>query len=195
MTPTKYELKTPSGQQSGVKILTPNDFCVDADNNAVQVSIDFDPATAIVHNENNGNNEDKYILKPTGIRIIEGNWSTTPVSFIDGLVAVPTNGPATSCEELATTPQVTVAAYYNSAAITGPPVTQTVTLTDEPPVSAAGICAEWCSEDLNFDACVQSCKEGLLSECYYSGEFKLLLPDKDTYDLTASWELGSVTRC
>ncbi len=47
---TQYELKTPSGHQSGVKILTPNDFCIDADNDAVQVSIDFDPARAIVHN-------------------------------------------------------------------------------------------------------------------------------------------------
>ncbi len=186
--PTEYELKTPSGQQSGVKILTPNDFCIDANNDAVQVSIDFDPATAIVHNENSGNSKDKYILKPTGIRIIEGEWFTAPDSFIDGVVAVPTYNSATGCEELATRPMVTIAAYYNSATMTDPPVVQTVALTDAPPVFAADICTEWCSEDANFDTCVQSCEEGLLSECYYSGKFKLLLPEKDTYDLAATWQ-------
>jgi hypothetical protein len=45
--PAQYELKTPSVQQSGVKILTSNDFCIDANDDTVQVSIDFDPATAL----------------------------------------------------------------------------------------------------------------------------------------------------
>jgi hypothetical protein len=188
--PAKYELKTPSGQQSGVKILTPNDFCIDVDNDAVQVSIDFDPATAIVHNENNSNSKskDKYILKPTGIRIITGNWFTAPDSFIDGLVAVPTYNSATGCEELATTPLVTIAAYYNSATMTGPPVVQTVALADAPSASAADICAEWCSEESDVGACVLSCEEGLLSEYYCSGNFKLLLQEKETYDLAATWQ-------
>ena len=57
--PAQYELKTPSGQQSGVKILTPNDFCIDANDDTARVVIDFDPATAIVHNENNGNGNNK----------------------------------------------------------------------------------------------------------------------------------------
>jgi hypothetical protein len=29
---------------------------------------------------------------------------------------------------------------------------------------------------------------GLLSECYYSGKFKLLLPVMGRYDLTANWD-------
>ena len=132
--PTQYELKTPSGQQSGVKILAPNDFCIDAGDNTVQVAIDFDPATAIVHNQNNGNSKDKYLLKPTGIRIIEGNWSTAPDSFIDGLVAVPTYNAGSLCETLPTTPLVTVAAYNQGTAVA--PVVQTVALA-EGPVSGA----------------------------------------------------------
>jgi hypothetical protein len=27
-----------------------------------------------------------------------------------------------------------------------------------------------------------------LSECYYSGKFKLLLPDMGSYDLTTNWD-------
>jgi hypothetical protein len=111
--PTQYELKTLSGQQSGVKILTPNDSWLDANDDTARVVIDFDPTTAIVHNEKNGNgnNKDKYILKPTGIRIIEGNWSNAPQRFIDGLVAVPTYNSGSLCEEYATTPLMTIAAF------------------------------------------------------------------------------------
>ena len=46
--PAQYELKTSSGQQSGVEILTPNDFCIDTNDDTVQVSIGFDPATTTV---------------------------------------------------------------------------------------------------------------------------------------------------
>ncbi len=175
------ELKTPSGQQSGVKIKAPNNFCVDADDDSVQVSIDIDPATAINKNPN------KYILKPTGIRIIEGNWFTAPDSFIDGLVAVPTYNSTTGCEAYPATPLVTIAAYYNSASMTAPPVVQTVALT-EGPVSGPDVCGDWCNGDSDPAACVSDCEAGLSSECYYGGKFKLLLPEKDTYDLTATWE-------
>ena len=184
--PTEYELKTPSGQQSGVKILTPNDFCVDADDDAVQVSIDFDPTKAIIHNDNNGNSKDKYILKPTGIRIIEGDWFNAPDSFINGLVAVPIYNSASGCGEFETSPLVTVAAYYNSATITDPPEVQTVALA-EGPVSGADVCLEWCAEDPAQD-CETTCEVDLLSECYYSGKFKLLLREKEIYDLTATWK-------
>ena len=176
--PTKYELKTPSGQQSGVKILTPNDFCIEEGNDTAQVTIDFDPAKAIVDNPN------KYILKPTGIRIIEGSWSTAPVSFIDGLVAVPTYNSAASCDELETAPEVTVTAYDQG---TTEPASQTAALT-EGPVTGADICTEWCAEDLDPDSCETACTGDLLSECYYSGSFKLLLSDMATYDLEATWE-------
>ncbi len=186
--PTKHVLKTPSGQQSGVKILTPNDFCIDADDDAVQVSIDFDPATAIVDNPN------KYILKPTGIRIIEGDWFEAPDSFIDGLVAVPIYNTAAGCEELPPepTPVVTVKAFDLGTIVD--PVVQTWTLA-EGPVSGADVCIEWCAdEDSDTKSiCETACEAKLLSTCYYSGKFKLLLPDMETtnmgtYDLTATWE-------
>jgi hypothetical protein len=184
--PTQYELKTPSGQQSGVKILTPNDFCIDSNDDTVQVSIDFDPATAIVHNENNGNNnKDKYILKPTGIRIIQGNWSSAPQSFIDGLVAVPTSNSGSLCEEYATTPLVTIAAFNQGTTVN--PVVQTVALA-EGPVSRVDVCTDWCAEDQVSSTCITDCEVILLPECYYSGKFKLLLPDMGTYDLTSTWE-------
>jgi hypothetical protein len=181
--PTKHVLKTPSGQQSGVKILTPNDFCIDADDDAVQVSIDFDPATAIVDNPN------KYILKPTGIRIIEGDWFEAPDSFIDGLVAVPIYNTAAGCEELPPepTPVVTVKAFDLGTIVD--PVVQTWTLA-EGPVSGADVCIEWCAdEDPDTKSiCETDCEVELLSTCYYSGKFKLLLSAKETYDLTATWE-------
>ena len=61
---TKIPLRTPSGQQSGLKIL--GQFTVDPA--ALQtIVLDFDPAKAIVEAGNSGN----YNLKPTGIRIIE----------------------------------------------------------------------------------------------------------------------------
>jgi hypothetical protein len=182
---TQYELKTPSGQQSGVKILTPNEFCIDADDDTAQVSIDFDPATAIVHNQNNVNNKDKYILKPTGIRIIEGSWSGAPRSFIDGLAAVPTYNSGSLCDAYATTPLVTVAAFVQGTSVD--PVVQTVALTAGP-VSGAEVCSDWCAEDQAPGACSTECEAGLFSECYYSGNFKLLLPDMGSYDLTASWQ-------
>jgi len=177
--PNKNELKTPSGQQSGVKILAPNDFCVAAGDDTVQVAIDFDPATAIVQNANN------HILKPTGIRIIEGSWSTAPDSFIDGLVAVPTYNSATGCDALAASPLVTVAAYDQGTTVN--PVVQTVTLA-EGPVSDTDLCADWCAADANPAACAVDCDAGLSSACYYSGNFKLLLPGTGPYDVIASWE-------
>ncbi len=185
--PAQYELKTPSGQQSGVKILTPNDFCIDANDDTARVVIDFDPAKAIVHNENNGNgnNKEKYILKPTGIRIIEGNWSSAPQSFIDGLVAVPIYNSGSLCEEYATTPLVTIAAFNQGASVN--PDVQTVALADRP-VSGAEVCSDWCTEDLAPVVCLADCDAGLLTECYYSGKFKLLLPDMGSYDLTANWD-------
>jgi len=61
---TKIPLRTPSGQQSGLKIL--GQFTVDPA--ALQtIVLDFNPDKAIVQAGNSGN----YNLKPTGIRIIE----------------------------------------------------------------------------------------------------------------------------
>jgi hypothetical protein len=57
----------------------------------------------------------------------------------------------------------------------------------EGPVRGADVCLEWCDEDSALD-CETTCEADLLSECYYSGKFKLLLPEKEPYDLTATWE-------
>lgn len=183
---TAHELKTPSGQQSGVKILTTKDFCVDADHDTVQVALDFDPSTAIVHNANNGNSKDKYLLKPTGIRMIEGQWSIAPDSFITGMIAVPTaeKEEAGVCEELATTPLVTVAAFAETATVT--PVVQTVAMA-EGPVGGDAVCFEWCAEEADPASCASDCESGLQSSCYYSGRFKLLLPAPGIYYLDANW--------
>jgi hypothetical protein len=190
--PTPHLLDTTSWTHSGGHILTPNDFCIDADDNAVQVSIDFDPAKAIVHNENNGNGKinNKYTLKPNGVRIIEGDWFEAPSGYIDGLVAVPTNyNTLTGCEELPPepTPVVTVKAFDLGTIVD--PVVQTWTLA-EGPVSGADVCIEWCAdEDPDTKSiCETDCEVELLSTCYYSGKFKLLLSAKETYDLTATWE-------
>lgn len=84
-------LDTPSSQQSGLKIVGKIDVKAGIINAVV---IDFDPNTAIVVNNQ------KYILKPTGIRIVQsgdvynsfgsltgsvstlGNWSTATVSVV-----------------------------------------------------------------------------------------------------------------
>jgi len=64
--PTKIPIKTPSGQQSGLKVL--GRFVVQSGViNAI--ALDFDPNTAIVKRGNT--NQEEYILKPTGIRIVQ----------------------------------------------------------------------------------------------------------------------------
>ena len=187
--PLPYLLKTPSGQQSGIKILTPNDFCVDKDDDYVQVSIDFDPSKAIVHNENKGNGtkKNKYILKPTGIRIIKGEWIDIAEGYIDGIVAAPVQTQGGFCEKLQA-PLVKIAAYYN-AEPEGDPVSLTVALADDPvsELEADSFCAKWCDDDVVLETCQTSCVEDLLAECYFTGPYKLLLPTKDTYDLEAFW--------
>ena len=150
----EHKLKTPSGQQSGVKILVKEEtFCLNVENNAVNITIEFDPETAISFNENRAN---PYQFKPTSLRIIEGSFFTSPESFIDGQVKVPTFNSAVGCEEFDTSPIVNVAAY-NSVVLTS----KTVAFTDGPFKDQGS--------------------------CFYSGAFKLLLPDKGTYDIEAEW--------
>lgn len=64
---TIYPLKTPSGQQSGVKVL--GTFTVEA-GIINTIMIDFDPTTAVVDTGSSEKNL-KFILKPTGIRIVQ----------------------------------------------------------------------------------------------------------------------------
>jgi hypothetical protein len=56
------------------------------------------------------------------------------------------------------------------------------------PVSGAELCSDWCTEDQAPVVCLADCEAGLLSECYYSGKFKLLLPAMGSYDLTVNWD-------
>lgn len=172
----RYPLKTPSGQQSGVKILVKEEtFCLSEQDNAVNVTIEFDPKTAIGFNEKRTN---KYQLKPTSMRIIEGDFFTAPESFIDGLVAVPTDNDAGVCDVFATDPFVTVAAY-NSLILKA----KTVALA-EGPFKDGEACQQWCGIDAD---CLADCALTDDNFCYYTGSFKLLLEEKGSYDLTATW--------
>ncbi len=192
-----YPLKTPSGQQSGVKILTPNEFCVSETNDTVELAIDFDPAAAIVHNDKNTGNSDKYLLKPTGIRVIEGEWTTAAeaAGFISGDVMIPSTLTEGVCEELATDPIPVI-----SAATTAAPaetLVTTATLAQGPyesyPTEAE--CNTTCSDIVDetaFAQCVATCQSNI-NGCYYSGPFKLLLPPEAAgpYVVTATWDVLS----
>jgi len=76
---TKIPLKTPSGQQSGLKILGPVEVKPGIIN---AVMIDFDPNTAIVAR---GNGD--YNLKPTGIRLVEMSEALSQYGSISGVVS------------------------------------------------------------------------------------------------------------
>lgn len=76
---TKIPLKTPSGQQSGLKILGPIEVKPSIINAVV---IDFDPNTAIVER---GNGD--YNLKPTGIRMVQTTEVLSQFGSITGTVS------------------------------------------------------------------------------------------------------------
>lgn len=76
---TLIPLKTPSGQQSGLKILGPLQVKPGVIN---AVAIDFDPNTAIVQRSNGD-----YNLKPTGIRLIQMASVLTQYGTIGGTVS------------------------------------------------------------------------------------------------------------
>ncbi|HJV36495.1 DUF4382 domain-containing protein [Geomonas sp.] len=76
---TLIPLKTPSGQQSGLKILGPLQVKPGVTN---AVAIDFDPNTAIVQRSNGD-----YNLKPTGIRLIQMASVLTQYGTIGGTVS------------------------------------------------------------------------------------------------------------
>lgn len=63
-TNTQFPLDTPSGQESGVKVLGRFEVKAGVIN---AIMIDFDPATAVVKSGTSG----RYNLKPTGIRIVQ----------------------------------------------------------------------------------------------------------------------------
>jgi hypothetical protein len=71
-TGTKVPLKTPSGQESGLKIKC--NFTVTAGSN-VEIVVDFDPNTAIVPTDQG------YSIKPAGIRVVEVQTLSTAPAF------------------------------------------------------------------------------------------------------------------
>ena len=79
---TRIPLKTPSAQQSGLKVMGQFDVQPGVINT---IAIDFDPNTAIVDRGNTRQNE-KYILKPTGIRIVQTDSDMTGFGSISGTV-------------------------------------------------------------------------------------------------------------
>lgn len=76
---TKIAIKTPSGQQSGLKVLGP----VEVKQNVINaVMIDFDPNTAIVPRSNG-----EFNFKPTGIRLVQMAGELTQFGSISGTVS------------------------------------------------------------------------------------------------------------
>lgn len=77
---TRIPLTTPSGQQSGLKILGPLEIKPGVIN---AVMIDFDPNTAIVKR----GNSNQYNFKPTGIRMVQMDTMLTQFGSIVGNVS------------------------------------------------------------------------------------------------------------
>jgi hypothetical protein len=75
----KLPLDTPSGQQSGLKINGAFDV---AAGNLTALVLDFDPNKAIVSAGNSG----KYLIKPTGIRVVASDAVLTSYAAISGSV-------------------------------------------------------------------------------------------------------------
>jgi uncharacterized protein DUF4382 len=78
----KIPLKTPSAQQSGLKVLGRFEVKPGIIN---AILLDFDPNTAIVDTGNSDKNQ-KFILKPTGIRIVQSAGPLTSFSSLSGTV-------------------------------------------------------------------------------------------------------------
>ncbi|HEY6871709.1 MAG TPA: DUF4382 domain-containing protein [Geobacteraceae bacterium] len=76
---TKIPLTTPSGQQSGLKVLGQFEVKPGTIN---AILIDFDPNTAIVPRGNGG-----YNLKPTGIRIVQSATALAGFGSLSGTVS------------------------------------------------------------------------------------------------------------
>jgi hypothetical protein len=75
---TKTPLTTPSGQQSGLKVLGQFEVKPGVIN---AILLDFDPNTAIVSRSNG-----EYNLKPTGIRIVQSSGALTGFGSLSGTV-------------------------------------------------------------------------------------------------------------
>ena len=82
---TRIPLKTPSGQESGLKVL--GDFVV-ATGEITAIVLDFDPDKAIVQAGASGN----WLFKPTGIRIVEVAKLLPAYGAITGTVLGGTGG-------------------------------------------------------------------------------------------------------
>lgn len=153
----KHALDTPSGQQSGLKILGQYEVAPGVLN---AIALDFDPTRAIVQSGSSG----KYILKPTGVRLVQLSEVLPTYGSLSGAVAPPAAWPTAvvavtpvgSAVPIATgtvnpddgsfraflpagnyTVRVTADGYapYNSATLV-PPLAYTVALGADTPVGA-----------------------------------------------------------
>jgi hypothetical protein len=75
----KIPLKTPSGQESGLKIV--GGFSIGADETTT-IALDFDPTKAVVQAGQSGG----WLLKPTGIRVVETESFLPSYGTISGQV-------------------------------------------------------------------------------------------------------------
>ena len=175
-----HRLKTPSAQKSGLKLLTPKKFCVEEGETAVSLVLDFDPNVAIGKKEKKN---ETYKLKPTGIRIVQGDWDVAPEDYISGTVLLPTDLIEEQCQPYMTSPLVTITA--DSVTDATLPAVTTLSLV-EAPLPAADLCTQQCVDDLD---CQTLCEGNLGSDCYYSGPYKLLLPQSGEYDIQANWDV------
>ena len=124
-----------------------------------------------------------YKLKPTGIRIVQGDWDVAPEDYISGTVLLPTDLIEEQCQPYMTSPLVTITA--DSVTDATLPAVTTLSLV-EAPLPAADLCTQQCVDDLD---CQTLCEGNLGSDCYYSGPYKLLLPQSGEYDIQANWDV------
>ena len=186
--PEPYVLDPPRGQKMEASILIPQGLCLSQADSSADIVIDFDPEKAILFKGPNGQGQNQqkasYSLKPNGLRVIQGRFNGNPRDFISGKLAVPSpyNSASMQCTPYEEAPLVTVTGQSISTPDLEPVITASET---EGPFSTEDICLEVCDDD---EGCHGECTTSLLGDCYYTGHFKLLLPEEGSYDVTATWE-------
>jgi len=193
-----YPLITPSGATSGVKVLAPAEFCISTGQTVVEIVLDIDPQTAILDKFNKEPYE--FILKPTQIRIIEGEWSSfdRESSFVQGTVAVPVAVNSVTCgePEYDIFPTVTIGAFEPGSSTD--PVVKSLSVAEGSYVEGEGFIQPYTASELCIDRCAvaddpAACEVACLGElnpdqCFYAGNYKLLFPDDGEYGLDAYWD-------
>ncbi|PLX72674.1 MAG: hypothetical protein C0614_13630 [Desulfuromonas sp.] len=194
--PEPFVLDPPRGQNMEASILIPQGLCLSQSDSFAHVVIDFDPEKAIVFQGPNGQGQGQkqasFSLKPNGLRVIQGRFNGKPNDFISGKIVVPSpyNSVSMQCAPYDEVPQFTVTGQSIDTPDLEPVITASET---EGPFSREEVCLEVCDDEEN---CHSECTNSLFEECYYTGHFKLLLPEEGSYDVTATWEdLSSTEPC